>query len=471
MKQKYLIIFITVLLFLAVPLNLLCWGFLCPAQYEDTFLGELKYKVQLLSEAEGNRIILVGGSSVAFGIDSALMEQELPGYTVVNFGMYAALGTTVMLDLSEELIRPGDIVILMPEQQEQTLSGFFDASVMWHGVDGAFELLTALPREKLEQMAGSFPEFAAQKFAYFLQDASPQPQGVYSRASFNEHGDIVSAECARNQMPGGYDSSTPIRFDEDMVSDGFVEEVNAYAQALDQRGAVLWYAFCPMNALAITEGSEPALFYDALQSRLACPIIGNPFHSILEPEWFYDTNFHLNASGKIVYTKLLIRNIKAMLGDSSQTQIALPQMPEMADNNIWEGDNSDVDCFLYAQNGDAVSIVGLTDAGTDRTHLTVPAGLEGIPVTTIAAGAFSESRILTSVTIQQNIQTIEDGAFAGCTGLAQIFLESTDPSGCRVSQGLLDGTSASFYVPSEALSDYRTNYFWSVHAARIHPHQ
>ena len=73
---------------------------------------------------------------MAFGVDSALMERELPGYTVVNFGMYAALGTTVMLDLSQDLVREGDIVILIPEQQEQTLSGFFDPAVMWQGADG-----------------------------------------------------------------------------------------------------------------------------------------------------------------------------------------------------------------------------------------------------------------------------------------------------------------------------------------------
>ena len=108
-----------VLALLSVPAALLSWGFLLPAQYEDTFMGELKYKVRCLEEAPGPRIVLVGGSGVAFGADSALMERELPGYTVVNFGMYAALGTTVMLDLSQELIRPGDIVVLIPEQHAQ----------------------------------------------------------------------------------------------------------------------------------------------------------------------------------------------------------------------------------------------------------------------------------------------------------------------------------------------------------------
>ena len=111
MKRKIWIICTTAALLLALPLTLLAWGFALPAQYGETFLGELKHKVRLLEETPGPRIVLVGGSGVAFGADSELMERELPGYTVVNFGMYAALGTTVMLDLSQPLLREGDIVL------------------------------------------------------------------------------------------------------------------------------------------------------------------------------------------------------------------------------------------------------------------------------------------------------------------------------------------------------------------------
>ena len=41
-----------VLALLSVPAALLSWGFLLPAQYEDTFMGELKYKVRCLEEAD-----------------------------------------------------------------------------------------------------------------------------------------------------------------------------------------------------------------------------------------------------------------------------------------------------------------------------------------------------------------------------------------------------------------------------------
>lgn len=452
-----------------MPVTLLAWGFALPAQYGETFLGELKYKVKLLKETPGPRIILVGGSSAAFGTDSALVERELPGYSVVNFGMYAALGTTVMLDLSQPHIRAGDIVVLIPEQQEQTLSGWFDPAVMWQGLDGAYGLLRLLPREKLARLAGAFPVFAGQKFGYFAQGELPVPQGVYRRDSFNEKGDVVSPLCARNEMPGGFDASTPIRFDPGMVSEDFARRVREYAAAAEAAGAVLWFAPCPMNALAVEEMEKMDGFYAALQERLGVPLAGDPHDFILDAGWFYDTNFHPNTSGKTVYTRALIRALKAMLGDSSPTEIALPVMPEWAGAEGWTGDDSDGICFTYeAQNG-AFTVTGLTEEGTTQETLTVPSVWEGTPVTSIGPGAFAGAGHLREIVIQPNIQTIADGAFTDCAALERIVMRSEHPSACRVGRGLLDGTKAKLYVPGPALSAYRTDYFWSSYGAKLRP--
>ena len=121
-----------------MTLCLLAFGL--QAQYGDTFLGELPCKVDALKKSEGKRIVVIGGSGVAFGQRSDLLEAELDGYTVVNFGMYAGLGSTVMLDLAESFIREGDIVIFSPEQSEQTLSMYFSPESMWQAADGRFEL-------------------------------------------------------------------------------------------------------------------------------------------------------------------------------------------------------------------------------------------------------------------------------------------------------------------------------------------
>ena len=470
MKRKLTIIFITLALLLSMPVTLLVWGFGLSAQYGDTFMGELKYKVELLKNTPSPRIILVGGSGVAFGADSALMERELPGYSVVNFGMYAALGTTVMLDLSEPYIREGDIVILIPEQQVQTLSDWFDPVVMWQGLDGAFGLLASLPGDKLGRLAGTFPEFAGQKFSYAVQGELPRSQGVYSRDSFNERGDIVSTLCAQNEMPGGYDTNTPIRFDADMVTEEFARRVREYARAVTERGAVLWYGFCPMNARAM-EGTAENIdaFYEALQKTLDLPLAGDPHNFILDAGWFYDTNFHPNSSGKTVYTRELVRAVKAMLGDSTPTDIALPEMPELTGAELWAGDDRDGDCFTYEERDEVLTVTGLTREGEERAALTVPSTWNGLPVSAIEVNAFAGAEQLREIVIQRNIRSIGDRAFDGCAALERVVLEQDAPSACRVGQELLEGTGARVYVPASALSAYRTDYFWSVYSDVVLP--
>ena len=119
--MKKMASFIT--LFLLLPCIvlgiLLFWGFGLPAQYEETFLGEMKYKMDRLKETASlseassspvafRRVILVGGSSIPFGFKTALATEALPDLTFVDFGMYADMGTVVMLDWLRPYIKEGD---------------------------------------------------------------------------------------------------------------------------------------------------------------------------------------------------------------------------------------------------------------------------------------------------------------------------------------------------------------------------
>ncbi|MDE7384896.1 MAG: hypothetical protein K2M84_03955, partial [Anaeroplasmataceae bacterium] len=104
-------------------------------QYDNTYLAELKDKISLLKNTKEKKIILVGGSSLPFGIRSDLIEQELPEYKVVNFGLYATLGTKAMMDLSKINIQEGDIVILSPELNSQTYSLYFNPKSILQALD------------------------------------------------------------------------------------------------------------------------------------------------------------------------------------------------------------------------------------------------------------------------------------------------------------------------------------------------
>ena len=410
---------------LAEQVFFLICGFGLPVQFGDTFMGELKSKYERLKETSGKRIVLVGGSGVAFDCDSALMDDFFPSYEIVNFGMYAGLGTKAVMDLSENYIHEGDIVILSPEQGEQTFSDYFNGEYMWQAADGAFGMLRDLKSENFDAMLGNFPRFALEKLNYVMKGQKPQTDSIYQKKSFNTYGDIELDTCRENILPNGYDVNQKVRFTEDVVQPEFMDYMNDWAKRLEKKGAVVWYRYCPVNKLSVEDMDDLAAYDVFLRQKLDFPVIGNPENSLMEAEWFFDTNFHLNQPGKEVNTVQLIRDMKAMLGDDRAVTVELPEKPHRtwgevsAETRIWTAKDSE------------------TDQGEE------------------------------TIVIPENVTQIEDYAFSNCAGLKQIVLEQKDPSKCIVGQHLLDGTGAEILVPQMSVDSYKRNYFWSVYVGRI----
>ena len=410
---------------LAEQVFFLICGFGLPVQFGDTFMGELKSKYERLKETSGKRIVLVGGSGVAFDCDSALMDDFFPSYEIVNFGMYAGLGTKAVMDLSENYIHEGDIVILSPEQSEQTFSDYFNGEYMWQAADGAFGMLRDLKSENFEAMLGNFPRFALEKLNYVMKGQKPQTDSIYQKKSFNTYGDIELDTCRENILPNGYDVNQKVRFTEDVVQPEFMDYMNDWAKRLEKKGAVVWYRYCPVNKLSVEDMDELAAYDVFLRQKLDFPVIGNPENSLMEAEWFFDTNFHLNQPGKEVNTVQLIRDMKAMLGDDRAVTVELPEKP----HRTW---------------GDVSAETRIWTAKDSETYQ----GEE-------------------TIVIPENVTQIEDYAFSNCAGLKQIVLEQKDPSKCIVGQHLLDGTGAEILVPQMSVDSYKRNYFLSVYAGRI----
>lgn len=410
---------------LAEQVFFLICGFGLPVQFGDTFMGELKSKYERLKETSGKRIVLVGGSGVAFDCDSTLMDDFFPSYEIVNFGMYAGLGTKAVMDLSENYIHEGDIVILSPEQSEQTLSDYFNGEYMWQAADGAFGMLRNIKSENFETMLGNFPRFALEKLNYVMKGQKPQTDSIYQKKSFNTYGDIELDTCRENILPNGYDVNQKVRFTEDVVQPEFMDYMNDWAKRLEKKGAVVWYRYCPVNKLSVEDMDDLAAYDVFLRQKLDFPVIGNPENSLMEAEWFFDTNFHLNQPGKEVNTVQLIRDMKAMLGDDRAVTVELPEKP----HRTW---------------GDVSAETRIWTAKDSETYQ----GEE-------------------TIVIPENVTQIEDYAFSNCAGLKQIVLEQKDPSKCIVGQHLLDGTGAEILVPQMSVDSYKRNYFWSVYAGRI----
>lgn len=427
MKNKFIYLW-TILI---IPIFLLLVTLCLPSQYENSYMGELKYKYSRLKDTSGKRIIIVGGSGMAFDVDSSLIKENLPEYEIVNMGMYAGLGTAPVLDMAISYCHEGDIIIYAPEQNTQTLSMYLGSDFAWQALDGAYYMLPFFMKSEnnISLMAAAFPRFAVQKLKLFVTKSAPDPDSVYRKSVFNEYGDIAD-DLPQNTMLNGFDENTAVSYDTSVIPADYVSYLNECDKKATQKGSTLLFAYCPADKAAVV-GAEKSDFentiddYDLfLRNTLAIKVIGNPYDSIMDKEWFYDTNFHLNSSGKKLYTRQFIRNLKAYLSDSSVTAIDIPDKPSL----------------LYA----------------DDTEKSV-----------LISGTYSGNTTITSITVDEDISMIEDYAFEGCTSLKEIHIKNTVPSSIQIGQHLLDGTYANIYVPAEALSLYKTDYRFSIYSSRI----
>lgn len=80
----------------------------------NTYLNGIHYKHELLKVTSSPRLLLHGGSNIAFGIDSEKLEKEL-SIPVINLGIHAGLGATFIIEDLKSIMQPNDLIILSPE--------------------------------------------------------------------------------------------------------------------------------------------------------------------------------------------------------------------------------------------------------------------------------------------------------------------------------------------------------------------
>lgn len=485
MKRHIKTMVLFLLLLALLPGTVLTAGAALPDYYQDSYYAELSLMYRRLKDTEGPKIVVVGGSNVAFGLDSALLERLLAekgfDYTVCPFGLYAAVGVSAMLDLSQNTLNVGDIVILALEPSSETMSAYFGATAFWKCAENAPELLLAISRDKQAALFGNYIPYLQERYDIFTSGILPKVEGVYAKDSFNERCDLIF-DRAGNAMPLGYDTAAPVDLAAVTVAEDFAQQVNKYCQEVEKVGARVCLSFSPVNRTALVGDVQESTntFFHLCNSTFDCPVISNPNSYIMDSGWFYDSNFHLNSAGAVVRTCTLAEDILAYLGCYKEMVYDLPEMP----GSIAAAYESTAEAGYFSyeaiadQNGSALGyrISGLTQSGLVRTELTVPAAYEGRPVVGFTTDALAGAVVLEQLRLPESIESLPDGLFRECPVLTQLILEHRSQP-CSVTEHTFDfADQVKVFVPSEVYSMYRdgvgceTNP-WARYLDRVYPFQ
>lgn len=293
-----------VLLFAPVTRNVLNHG----------FLDVWQRKHERLRAPGQGRVIIAGGSNVAFGIDSSRLQAELQR-PAVNLGLHGGVGLAFMLQEVVDGTREGDLVVLVPEYEH-----FFGE--MMYGELAAAELLQhnwpALKyfktRKQLGHLAINLPTLTGQEAFALLegvkqslrggQTPSPKPT-VYRHDAFDALGDMVAhlgeepktrqVVSSAQRLHGAFNAAA-------------VRALAESVQTIQSRGADVVVLYPPVAESYWQKNQDVIKELAGHLSRQW--MMSRPDDWVYADRLFYDSAYHLNRDGRAQRTERLLELLR-----------------------------------------------------------------------------------------------------------------------------------------------------------------
>ena len=297
-------------------------------QYENGYNASLIDKVERLESIDGPKIVLLGHSSLTFGIDSERIEEAF-GMPVVNMGLHGGNGNAFHEEMAKYNVEQGDIYIICHSDYDDD-NVIQDAMTAWSSIENHLNLWKILRVNDIGTMAKAFPIYLKHCLGYHSAGTGNQdPGGLYARSAFNEYGDVALLREG-NQYTFEGEVVPP------GIGDAAVDRINELNGYLTKRGATLLVAGYPIgNGNVTAEAAEFEAFQEQLADRLDCPVISNYADYMFDYRYFYDTNLHLNTEGVALRTGQLISDIKRWKSTGTDADMDMDEYTDIiADDNL-----------------------------------------------------------------------------------------------------------------------------------------
>lgn len=296
------------ILFILIPTTILAFSlfFIPNTKIPDNSLYANIDKQERIKTLKGKRIILVGGSNLAFGVISPLIEKEL-GIPVVNMGLHAGLGINYILSEVEDYIHKEDIVIVSPEYHH------FTSRSMYNGEDVLVALAFDVNREcmkhiKTSQWISLLPQiflYSSKKLINLSNNPVDSFEQLFNRGSFNMYGD----EVAHYGLPSAISSGHKETLKKE-ISYRSIKRLKTFQTHTKSKGATLIITACPYPEKQYSKDS-------AIINSVSCELEKAGLHLSIKPQecllpdsMMFNSYFHPTKEGAEIRTRQLIHIIK-----------------------------------------------------------------------------------------------------------------------------------------------------------------
>jgi hypothetical protein len=282
-----------------------------PAPLRTCYLAGTIEKHKLIAETPSPRVIIVGGSNVAFGFDSEYLQKKL-GLPVINMGLHGGLGLRYSLSEITPYIRKGDVYILSPEYPQ-----FDDPD----GDLTLLQLLTVYPRglqyitpENIIAFPRAFLQLSQFKRSWWGRAGfkSPLFDPVYNRSAFNSNGDVISHLERMTPPHSNFPKLLPLIGPTNSNSPTIIA-LEKFEQTCAAHGATAFFAFPAVVADYYNEPDNLKninLLDTNLRRYTRLAILGTPAENVFPSTDFFDAVNHLNKRPRSERTEHLLQDLK-----------------------------------------------------------------------------------------------------------------------------------------------------------------
>ena len=265
------------------------------------YMYEYRNKLERLDTLSEPRLILVGGSNLAFSIDSEMITDSL-NINVANMGLHGSMGLRYMLSSILERVKADDIIVVMPEYRQ-----FFDyyngrgnilSPAFFYASDHD---ISNLNFEQISNIVTGAPSYITGNILFRKSD-----QFQYSADNFNEYGDEI-VHRAEGHRKFGAPSIINQNVDEYALND-LAEKISE----LREKGCRV-YLFGPntIESNYLKNQKEIQEMNEALSKRDLYFSV-SPDYFVQPDSMAFDTPYHLNGDGAIEAAKRFIEIYRSL---------------------------------------------------------------------------------------------------------------------------------------------------------------
>ena len=322
-NNSYQKFFIKTLIILGISLLiltvlLLCIGKIFVGKYVYDGVGySIHYWIETKTnrakelDKKGNKIVFLSGSNTLYGLDSKYASEKT-GLPVLNYGTHAGFGPYLFYD-AKSIIKKGDIVILALEPD------FYKKDKDWEISPDILSYLISYDKKYYEK-ANIKMKFAIIHHMLSVCLLNPKIKSASEwdkeidaiKAELNEYGDLFTTEDILESVQKRLNGAT---IEEDIPKN--LKEMALYRFIQDcKKNNIKVYAVLPniFHNKTYTENEKKAFeniqkFYKSQDVTFIGDIESGSFY---DKKLFYNTEYHLNKTGKRLRTEWFIKNILSL---------------------------------------------------------------------------------------------------------------------------------------------------------------